>query len=368
MCNRLPSSGAVIYFIQMNLLNRYGWDKPRQEFLDTLNTSLKPARIISVRGFKYYIITETGEVEAELSGKLLFESENDNLPKVGDWILYIAYDDSGYIVEVLPRKKSLSRKNPGKKVERQILAANVDYALIVQGLDRDFNLMRLDRYLVQVSACGITPIVVLNKSDLVDSPERYIEEVNRLGRTCEIFICSTYSNDGIDEIRRNALRDSQTYVLIGSSGAGKSSLLNAVTGREFRLTGEVSDFNSKGKHTTTSRDLFLLPMNAMVIDNPGMREFGLTFEDSASGDEFPLIAEFAVRCKFNDCKHLNETGCAVLEALNSGALDPIAYESYIKLIKEQRRFQISAEEKKQQARQWGKITKEAKNHRKKYKF
>jgi ribosome biogenesis GTPase / thiamine phosphate phosphatase len=353
----------------MNQLLQFGWDDSRQKYYDSLNTSLAPGRISALKGFKYTVISATGEIDAELSGKLLFENENENLPKVGDWVLFVAYDTMGYIVELLPRTNALSRRNPGKKTERQVLAANIDHALIVQGLDRDFNLMRIDRYIVQISACGIHPVVILNKSDLVDNAEACIEQVQRLGRPCEVYSCSTYTGDGINGLRENIFKAGQTYILVGSSGAGKSSLLNAMMRSSVQPTGEVSDANRKGKHTTTTRDLFLLDNGAIVIDNPGMREFGLTFEEGGSESEFfPAIHELAVRCKFSDCKHINEAGCAVLEALANGTLDIIAYESFMKLIREQRRFQISAEERKQQARQWGKMTKEAKSHRKKYKF
>jgi ribosome biogenesis GTPase / thiamine phosphate phosphatase len=155
----------------MNYLSKYGWTSFQQEFMLSANAGLLPGRVISIKGYKYYLITDKGELETELSGKLLFESEVENLPKVGDWALYIDYETTGYIVEVMPRQNALSRKNPGRKVTRQVLAANVDYGVIVQGLDRDFNLMRLDRYILQITACGIAPAVILNKADLVDDTE-----------------------------------------------------------------------------------------------------------------------------------------------------------------------------------------------------
>jgi ribosome biogenesis GTPase len=353
----------------MNTLNQYGWNSSVDEYYHLLKTSLIPGRVISIRGYKYHLITDKGELETELSGKLLFESEIENLPKVGDWVLFIDYDTTGYIVDLLPRTNALSRKNPGRRTEKQVLAANIDFAIIVQGLDRDFNLMRLDRYLAQVMSCGIQPVVVLNKADLVEDAAVALEEVGKLQRDCPVFICSTRTGKGISEIRDQIFLEGRTHILIGSSGVGKSSLLNALTIHETQKIGGVSDANSKGRHTTTSRDLFMLPNGAMIIDTPGMREFGVTFEDSSTDDEvFPVIRELSSKCRFSDCRHINEAGCAVIEALESGSLESVVYDSYIKLIKEQRRFQISADEKKQQNKMFGRMTKEAKDHRKKYKY
>jgi ribosome biogenesis GTPase / thiamine phosphate phosphatase len=352
----------------MNLTN-YGWSTLQQEYYTSLKTDLNPARIISIKGFKYFIVSEKGELEAELSGRLLFESEPEFLPKVGDWVLFIDYETMGYLVEVFPRRNFLSRKSPGRRFEKQILAANIDHAVIVQGLDRDFNLMRLDRYIAQISACGIDPVVVLNKSDVVSYPDSYVSEVTQLQRNCQVFLCSTVTRAGLEKLQQEIFQPAKTCILIGSSGVGKSSILNALSENDLQPTGMVSSVNQKGKHTTTTRDLFMLPNGAMIIDSPGMREFGVTFEDESPDDEvFPAIAVLAANCRYGDCRHMNESGCAVLNALNNGSLEQVVYESYVKLIKEQRRFQISSEDKKQQAKQAGKMSREATNHRKKHKF
>ena len=271
-------------------------------------------------------------------------------------------------VSVWPRMNSLSRRNPGNKTEKQILGTNIDYALIVQGLDRDFNLMRLERYLTQVTACSVTPLVILNKADLVKNPAEYREEVLRLKRDCKIFFCSTLTGFGIQELK-DAFEKGRTYILIGSSGVGKSSLLNILMNDDLQKTQSISTFNNKGTHTTTSRDLFQLPSGSLLIDTPGMREFGVTSEDGENSDSlFPAIEEFARQCRYSDCKHLHEEGCAVLEAMESGKLDRAIYDSYVKLMKEQRRFEINIEDQKRLNKQFGKMTKEAKNHRKKFKY
>lgn len=351
-----------------NLLTSYGWNNLLYTDFLKPDLDLSIGRVISIKGFKYWIITEGGEMEAELSGKLLYGANNEELPKVGDWVLFKGYDSLAYIIEVLPRANELSRKTPGKKNDKQILATNVDYALIVQGLDENFNLMRLERYIVQLTSCSVTPVVILNKADLVDHASEFIDEVKRLKHDCPVYPISTWTGLGLEKLRSAVLQKSKTYILIGSSGVGKSSLLNALSQEEKQQTGATSDSNSKGKHTTTTRDLFLLPNGSLMIDTPGMREFGLTSDEGQSSEElFPALNEFAVDCRFTDCKHVNEMGCGVLAALDSGELSEDIYNSYIKLMKEQRRFEIKAEDKKRLNKQFGKMTREAKEHRKKYK-
>jgi ribosome biogenesis GTPase / thiamine phosphate phosphatase len=330
----LPSVGHHKFFMKMIKLEEYGWNFfHQQNYSSQKNEEQSSGRIISIKGFKYWLITENGELETELSGKLLYGSDLEDLPKVGDWVRYLNYGEIGYVLSVLPRMNSLSRRNPGNKTEKQILGTNIDYALIVQGLDRDFNLMRLERYLTQVTACGVTPLVVLNKADLVKNPAEYREEVSRLKRDCKIFFCSTLTGSGIQELK-DAFEKGKTYILIGSSGVGKSSLLNIFMNGDLQRTQAISTFNNKGTHTTTSRDLFQLPNGSLLIDTPGMREFGVTSDDAENSDsQFPAIEEIARQCRYADCKHLHEEGCAVLEALESRNLDRAIYDSYLTLIK-----------------------------------
>ena len=344
----------------MTRLENYGWNSfHQQSYIVNKKPGHTIGRVISIKGFKYFLITDNGELETELSGKLLFGSDSENLPKVGDWVSYLDYGEIGYIGDVLPRTNFLSRRNPGNKTERQILGTNIDFALIVQGLDRDFNLMRLERYLTQVTSCGIVPIVILNKADLVTDLAKYQQEVLKLKRDCKLFFCSTLTGFGIQEFK-NAFEKGMTYILIGSSGVGKSSLLNLFMNDDLQKTQAVSTFNSKGTHTTTSRDLFQLNNGSL---------FGITNEDAENSDSlFPVIEEFTQNCRYSDCKHLHEEGCAVLSALQSGMLDRLIYESYVKLMKEQKRFEINIEDKKRLNKQFGKLTKEAKNYRKKYKY
>ena len=222
---------------------------------------------------------------------------------------------------------------------------------------------------MQVINCNIRPVVILNKADLVSDHAFYLNEVQRLKRDASVYLCSTYTGEGIDAIIAGFMQPAKTYVLIGSSGVGKSSILNALVNRDVQATSSVSDATSKGRHTTTARELFIIPGGALVIDTPGMREFGVTASnESAEADDFPALQEIATRCRYSNCQHINEADCAVLEALGQGTLDPVIYDSYIKLMKEQRRFRISAEVKKQEAKKFGRMIKEVKSHRKKYKY
>lgn len=351
----------------MTSIESYGWKLYRHSSY-LLSNGESIGRVISIKGFKYYLATANNDLETELSGRMLYGSESEDLPKVGDWVTFLDYGENGYIIKVLPRMNELARKNPGNKTERQVLAANIDYALVVQGLDRDFNLMRLERYLTQISACNIDPIVVLNKVDLIENREVYLKQVENLKRDCQVFFCSTVTGHGIQTLR-NALQPFKTYILVGSSGVGKSSLINILLETDIQKIRSVSSFNSKGMHTTTSRDLFRLPGGSLLIDTPGMREFGLTTEEGEDKiSPFPAIEPFAQACRYSDCQHTGESGCAVVVAVQKGELDNKIYESYLKLMKEHKRFEVRLEDRKRLNKQFGKLTREAKNHRKKNKY
>jgi len=353
----------------MTSLKDFGWnDFHQHNYNQSHNHGEKVGRVVSIQGFKHHLVSENGEVEAELAGRLLYGAEAEDLPKVGDWVCFLDYGQNGYIIERLPRENMLSRKTPGKKNDRQVLGANIDGACILQALDRDFNVMRLDRYITQIIACGIKPFILLNKIDLVDDYHRYFRQVVALKHDVEILCCSAISGFGISSVSELFQRG-KTYIMVGSSGVGKSSLLNALMNTEAQETSEISDFNGRGRHTTTSRELFLLPTGGLLMDTPGMREFGMTDEDGVGSDGmFPAIEKFAANCRYGDCTHMIEEGCGVLKALERGELDGNVYESYVKLVKEQRRFGVRAEDKKRMNRQFGKMTREANERRKKYKY
>jgi len=353
----------------MTRLESFGWHHHPHRGTRAGNADEKTARIVAVKGLKYHLATENGDLEAELAGKLLYGQEPDQLPKVGDWVQYLDYDNMGYIVWLWPRTNELARKQSGNSATRQVLATNIDTALVVQGLDRDFNLMRLERYLAQLAACHVPAVVVLNKADLVENWNTLSAEVQQLQRQATIYFCSTVTGIGIQALLEDVLLPQRTHVLIGSSGVGKSSLLNSLMQDERQMVQALSKAHTKGRHTTTTRELFQLPNGSLLIDTPGMREFGLTFEGDGSGDLlFPAIDALAPNCHFSDCQHVHETGCAVLQALQEGRLSRTTYDSYLKLKRERSRFEVRAEDRKRMGKLFGRMTREAKAYRKKYKY
>jgi ribosome biogenesis GTPase len=354
----------------MTSLNSYGWNTHFEQYFHTYQAQgLEAGRITAIEGFRHKLITAHGPTDAMLSGALMNTADNCDLPKVGDWVAYKAYDQEGIIIAVLPRTNELSRKLPGRTTEKQVIATNIDTAFIVQGLDRDFNPMRLQRYIVQIMQCSIRPAVLLNKQDLVPDPERYRQEVIALGYDCPVLLLSATGQEGMEQWANQHLQPGQTYVLIGSSGVGKSTLVNALLGYRLQEEGAVSSFNHKGKHTTVSRNLVTLPSGAMLIDSPGMREFGVTLEADDQGMNYhPLLAALSAECRFQDCTHQHEPGCAVVAAVHEGGLPREVYDSYLKISREQAHYQTDSLDRKRAERQFGKMAKQVVQYRKQRKY
>lgn len=303
---------------------------------------------------------ETGEVNAELAGKLRFTAELGlDLPCVGDWVR-VQYQGGGspaVIHEVLPRKTLLRRKYAGKTVDFQAIAANIDTAFIVQSCHFDFNVRRLDRYLVVAHEGGITPVIVLSKTDLV-SPEELdskMEQIRHAGITAEILPLSNLTGSGIDEFRQHLVPDS-TYCLLGSSGVGKSTLINRLIGHEELGTKEVSA-TGEGTHATSRRQLVVLENGSMIIDTPGMRELGIVGASDGVSESFADVRDVSENCRFSDCTHAGEPGCAVREAMARGELSEERYESYLKLKKESAYHEMSYAEKRKKDRSFGQFIK-----------
>ncbi len=284
----------------------------------------------------FWLYTEKGETEAVASGKLLHRAEErGERPAVGDWTAIRFRENEGKAVihHVLPRKSKFSRKSAGHSAEEQIIATNIDTAMLVAGLDHDYNLRRLERYLTMVAASGAAPVVVLNKIDLAEDVEAKIDEVERLAAGVPVVAVSAARAEGIDRLAA-FIKTGETIALLGSSGAGKSTITNRLIGSERQSIGEVREDDSRGRHTTTRRELIVLPGGGLIVDTPGMRELQLWVGDEALQQSFADVEALAAQCRFSDCDHRATPGCAVLAALDDASLDPQRWANFNKLQRE----------------------------------
>lgn len=315
------------------------------------------ARVAAVDRGACIVRNEQGEVPASLAGKLTFRVESAAcLPCVGDWVA-VTYHDAGaaaVIRDVFPRRTFLRRKRAGEDVDFQMIAANIDTAFIVQSCHFDFNVRRMDRYLVAAADGGVEPVVVLTKTDLIplEELEEKLEAVKRAGVTAKVLALSSVTGAGIEEFERE-LAPGRTHCLLGSSGVGKTTLINRLLGRDAFGVKAVSG-TGEGTHATARRQLILLEGGAMLIDTPGMRELGLIGGDGV-GKGFADVSELSGNCRFADCGHTGEPGCAVREAVASGALSEERYESFLKLRKESEHCERSYAERRKRDRAFGRF-------------
>ena len=332
--------------------------------------SLGIGRVISEHIDRYKVKTEAGEFEAELLGNLRFTAASRNdLPAVGDWVSISEYDDTKVLIHhVLPRKSIIERKAVGKLGQTQIIATNIDFGLIIQSVNRDFNLNRLERYLTICNASKIEPIILLSKVDLIgkEKQKEILIQVKERIKDIPIIALSNQSQAGIAELKFELIKG-KTYCLLGSSGVGKSTLINTLTGINLMDTGEISKSIDRGKHITSHRELVVLE-NGILIDNPGMREVGITNVSDGLDMTFDQISSLTQKCKFSDCTHINEKGCAVLEAMENEELDSNSYANFIKMEKERVHFEADAKERKKKDKDFGKMIKQVKKQRKNNKF
>ena len=320
-----------------------------------LNSETAAARVAEENREMFRLLSPQGEFMAEVSGKFRHEvTARADFPAVGDWVLASTRKEESRatIHRVLNRKSKFSRKIAGKKTEEQIVAANVDVVFIVSSLNSEFNLRRLERYVALAWESGAQPVIVLNKSDLAENAEELRREAEAAAIGVRVILTSALRGDGIDEIReiiRSApegkstgdiptkkMRVAKTAALLGSSGVGKSSIINAILGTELLDTGEIRESDDRGRHTTTTRNLIVAPNGGVLIDTPGMRELQLWDANEGIDQAFGEIAELAMDCKFRDCKHVNEPGCAVRSAVESGSLAAERLESFHKLGREEK--------------------------------
>jgi len=304
------------------------------------NTTYIPARIISVQRNLYSVLSEYGELKGEITGKFRYGVQSiEKYPVVGDWvgITRKEQEDKAIIHFVLPRKTSLSRKTPGVKTEEQVICANIDTSFLVTTFDRDFNLRRIERYLSLIWDGGANPVIILNKADLCTDMEIFIREVESISPGIPILCMSALEKSGIRQID-NYLKEGKTVVFLGSSGTGKSTIINYLLDAPKQATNSLRG-NNKGRHTTSYRELFMVPdRKGMVIDNPGMREIQLWANEDIVEKTFADIEDLSQRCRFNNCSHTKEPGCAVKEAIEEGSLEPKRLESYFKQKRELNRL------------------------------
>lgn len=311
-----------------------------------------PARVTAVHKERYQIICEYGETYARLKTKEYY-IDGEIFPTTGDYVMidYVPNGDSR-ILSTLPRRTYFSRRDPDKGRGEQAVAANFDYVFLMQSLNQDFNPKRLERYLTQTWQSGAAPVVVLTKADLVQNYTGFLMEVERVATGVDIHVVSAQTGYGLDALK-TYLAPGKTVVFLGSSGVGKSSLVNALAGKEIMTAGEIREDDSKGRHTTTHRQLLQLPGGALIIDTPGMRELGMWAAQQGLEEAFSDVELYLGRCRFRDCSHTNEPGCAIRKALDSGELDLARWESYQKLKSEADAAEDKAE-MLQRKQQWQK--------------
>lgn len=332
--------------------------------------SFEVGRVISEHRERYIVKTIKGEFEAVIIGNMRFTAKSrEDFPAVGDWVSLTTHDfDFAIIHHILPRFSVIKRQAVGQFGATQIIATNIDVAFIVQAADRDFNINRLERYLTICNSSKVKPIIVLTKTDLID--QLRINEILNIIKTriknVPIIPISNETMHGYEAIHA-LIERGKTYCLLGSSGVGKSTLLNNLSGKNLMRTDLISQSTNKGKHITSHRELIILENGGILIDNPGMREVGIA--NAASGQEttFDMIVRLAEKCKFKDCSHNIKIGCCVLEAVEKGAIDKASYENYLKMKNEKSHFESAIAEKRKKDKDFGKMVKNYKKgiHRKK---
>jgi ribosome biogenesis GTPase len=318
------------------LINAYGWsDALGQVFTPYAAQGFEPGRVIVQQRGLYAVATDSGDIECRLSGRFLREAVEGGHPAVGDWVALTVRpgEGAGTIHSVLPRRSAFTRKAADSVQTVQVVAANVDIAFLVVAMNGDLNARRLERYLASAWQSGARPVVVLTKSDLTRDPQAAMADAEAAAFGVPVIAVSVVTGEGIDGLRDH-LKPGETAVLVGPSGVGKSTLVNALNGEVVMATGATRADDARGRHTTTHRELILLPSGAMVLDTPGMRELGLLDAQDGVETTFEDVKSLAATCRFRDCGHTNEPGCAIRAALEGGALDPGRWKNYRKLTRE----------------------------------
>ncbi|HKI79946.1 MAG TPA: ribosome small subunit-dependent GTPase A [Ignavibacteriaceae bacterium] len=353
----------------MSNIEKLGFDKWFRDRLETTKADqFQIARVISINKNSFIVTNGQKDIFAELTGKFLFNLESSlDFPAVGDWVYMQSFDNDSLAIihDIFPRKSLLKRKTSGNKVEHQLIAANIDVAIIMQSLDANYNLRRLERYLVMINESKIKPVVFLSKSDLENAGDidKKKNEIRKIMPGIDII---SFSNSNISDIEniKSLLKPLHTYSLLGSSGVGKTTLLNNLINEDTFKTQPIREKDGRGMHTTTRRELIVLDNGAIIIDNPGIRELGIISADSGLNETFNEIAELSKQCRYADCTHVVEQGCAVLQALEKGGISIERYKNYMKIQKESLYNEMSYYEKRQKDKKFGKFMHEHKKNNK----
>lgn len=331
------------------------------------------ARIVTTYRDRYEVLCNKGRTYARLKKGTYYDNPDAIYPTIGDFVL-INWNDMGdsTITETLKRRSSFSRVSSSAdrnhelhKQHEQLVAANFDYVFILQSLNDNFNLRRIERYLALSWQSGAVPVIVLTKSDLINDVEEYIYQVESVAIGVDVYAISCKTGEGLDKLKKY-FSAGKTLVFLGSSGVGKSTLVNKLMGEEVMRTGEIREEDSRGRHTTTNRQLLMLPTGAMVIDTPGMRELGMWEASEGLDKTFQDVEQFLGMCKFSDCTHTNEPGCKILEAIDNGKLSQERYDSYLKLKNESKYNDDSDSYLREKRTKFKEIAKMNKNNKKKY--
>lgn len=333
-------------------LQELGWNQDFEcEWPAYQKTGLVPARLVRESPINYgALLAEGEEIDVICSGRVWHGAENDaDLPAVGDWVaVEVGDENTDHVIRGrLPRRTCFSRKMPGNRSQAQVIAANVDVVAVVTDAGPDFNPRRMERYFTLIEKSGAKPVVFVNKADLFTEGENHdaADRIERLCESADVHITSALRGEGL-RVLQNYLLPGVTMCMVGSSGVGKSTLVNQLCGEDWQWTGEVNQSTGKGRHTTTSRELVPLKNGGLLIDNPGMREIQMWTDEETLRESFSDVTALAAQCRFSDCSHRGEPGCAVLEAVENGQLDPDRYQSFLRLEEEIANLQIRAEKRR----------------------
>ena len=326
------------------------------------------ARVTAEHKGIYEIMNDSGTHQASVTGRrMLIAASRDDYPAVGDWVIINNNDDTKVIFNILPRKTTLHKRYGGKD-ESQLILANVDIAFIVESVDRDYSLNRFERYVVLAKEGGVKPVIILNKSDLITKEELQakIEEINERFGNIDVLSTSAVADADVSKLSQ-LINNGATCCFLGSSGVGKSSLISKLVNIDSIITTEISEKTGRGKHTTTSRQMYFTKNGGIIIDNPGSREVGVVNSERGISEVFVDIESIASGCKYKNCSHIKEQGCAIMQALNDGVVSASQYDNYIKLKKETEHYELSNYGKRQKDKKFGKFINNAKVDIKKYK-